>query len=152
MCTIHAESCEAAIMRLQARPMNVPPELIPFANIFVQMVRHKLGDRAVRRVYEVYEVLSYDRVHGEIKMQKVFRWDARRDIFIKVGESELLKRIAERNFMSLNEIMEEWRRRAEILRILALKKMRSFDEVAEIISRYYRSPRETYTSLKLRAV
>ena len=152
MCTIHAESCEAAIMRLQARPMNVPPELIPFANIFVQMVRHKLGDRAVRRVYEVYEVLGYDRVHGEIKMQKVFRWDARRDIFIKVGESELLKRIAERNFMSLNEIMEEWRRRAEILRILALKKMRSFDEVAEIISRYYRSPRETFTSLKLGTV
>ncbi|RLE82263.1 MAG: hypothetical protein DRJ52_02530 [Thermoprotei archaeon] len=152
MCTIHAESCEAAVMRLQARPMNVPPELIPFANVFVQMVRHKLGDRAVRRVYEVYEVLGYDRAKGEVKMKRVFRWDARRDIFVQVGESELLKKIAERNFVTLNEIMEEWHRRAEILNILALRKIKSFDEVAEFINKYYRSPREAYTSLKAGAI
>ena len=143
LCTMHADDVETAIKRLTQPPMNIPPSIIPLMNcmIVVKHVRRpiflesgrRLSSRKFIRVAEIEDVNSiYD----------AFIWDSSADVFEShVDESYLLQRIADDLDVPLDTILDELKRREEILTEMVEHNIRDFKSVNRALSRYYQNPR-----------
>jgi len=143
LCTMHADDVETAIKRLTQPPMNIPPSIIPLMNcmIVVKHVRRpiflesgrRLSSRKFIRVAEIEDVNS---IHD------AFIWDSSADVFEShVDESYLLQRIADDLDVPLDTILDELKRREEILTEMVEHNIRDFRSVNRALSRYYQNPR-----------
>src|SRR5207244_13386787 len=55
LATLHADSAEAAIHRLESEPMNIPRPLIPTIDVIAGQTRVQVGDKSVRRMVDIAE-------------------------------------------------------------------------------------------------
>ena len=149
MCTIHAENVQYAIRRLETKPMNIPRILIPMMNVYIQIVRTRFQDRIVRRITEVHEIVGIDPDTGEIILNKVFSWNPLKDTIERVGESVLLRNIAEQKAVTLRQIEEEIERRHKVIKYMVRRNLRNFDEVSSLIREYYLNPSEVEYKIML---
>ena len=143
LCTMHADDVETAIKRLTQPPMNIPPSIIPLMNCMI-VVKHvrkpiflesgrKLSSRKFVRVAEIEDVNS---IHD------AFTWDPSTDIFEShIDESYLLQKIADELDVPLDTILDELKRREEILVEMVEHNIRDFRSVNRALSRYYQNPR-----------
>ncbi|MCC6022766.1 MAG: type II/IV secretion system ATPase subunit [Desulfurococcaceae archaeon] len=149
MTTLHAESIEAAVKRLTSPPMNIPQSYIPLINVALVIKRVTKIDefgrpRPTRRITNVWEVEDYE------KYLEVCRWDPVRDKFeLSLSKSLLLKKISEVSGKSLSELLDDLSLRKSILEWLAVNKIRSYKEVAKYVYKYYLSPKEVLSSIKV---
>ncbi|MFA7080937.1 MAG: ATPase, T2SS/T4P/T4SS family [Candidatus Bathyarchaeia archaeon] len=146
MCTIHAENVEAVEKRLLTKPMNIPPMLIPMMNAVAQLNRTKFREKVVRRITELSEITE------EGKFEKLFQWDSRDDSIrlakSSIKESIVLNRVADSKHISIDEVIEDLERRETILKWIVQNKIEDFDQVAEIIRKYYVNPLEVYNKAR----
>ncbi|MGB9779205.1 MAG: type II/IV secretion system ATPase subunit, partial [Candidatus Bathyarchaeales archaeon] len=75
MSTIHAESVEATINRLQSEPMNIPKPLIAMTNVIMVMTRTEIEGKPARRASVTSEVLGLNSKTKSILTEDVFRWN-----------------------------------------------------------------------------
>src|SRR6266581_4685093 len=61
LATLHADSAEAAIHRLESEPMNIPRPLIPTIDVIAVQTRVQVGDKSVRRMVNVARSLDSTR-------------------------------------------------------------------------------------------
>ena len=144
MSTLHAESVESAVYRLESEPMNVPRTLISAIDIMTVQKRVDQLDKPTRRTVTTSEIVGLDPRSKEILTNEVFKWNAIEDTFEYTGRSYLIERIATKKGLSMEEANAEIQRRAKILGWMSERKMRSYREVSEIIRRYYEDPASLY--------
>lgn len=60
MCTIHAESVEAVIRRLESEPMNIPKSLVAVTNVVIVMERTEVCGKLARLVRVAAEIKGLD--------------------------------------------------------------------------------------------
>jgi len=153
LCTIHAESVDSAIKRLLTRPMNIPAMMLPLMNVLIQIGRVKLGDQVARRVVTVTEITGMEEDGNGVKLQNRFEWNATDDDFtynLPTGEGvDVFRLISKTRHIPVEELMEEQSRREEILRWMAEKGVKSYEEVADMVRNYYLTPDEVYNSARL---
>ncbi len=137
MSTIHGESVEAVIQRLESEPMNIPKTLLSMIDAVAIQVRTEIDNKPARRTSRVTEILSIDPKTGELVTKDVFRRAPRSDSFQYMGHSHILDRIMVNTGKTMEEIEEELRRRQAVLDWMAEKKVREYKEVALIIREYY---------------
>ncbi len=142
MCTIHAEDVEAVEKRLLTEPMNIPPMLIPMMNVVVQLNRTKFRDRVVRRIADLSEITD----KGVFK--KLYEWDPGDDSFNlsvpSIKESVALKRVAKTKHISIEDVVEDLDKKEVILKWLMQNKISAYEQVSEIIRKYYVTPSEIF--------
>jgi len=138
--TMHAENVRYAIKRLETRPMNVPKELIPMMNVFIEIARIERHGTIFRRIIGVYEALGLTPDGENVELHQVFRWDPISDRIEFTGKSLLLEKMPEMGVYVIGDLMEELRVREAILRKLVELDVRSFKEVAKVIREYYYKP------------
>ena len=151
LCTIHAESIDTAVKRLETKPMDVPRGLIPMINTISFLRRVKVGERVVRRVMEVVEIVGLDPETQEVMVNPVYRWDPAKDVFEFTGRSYMLERIATHLQLSLREVQEELKRRETVLRWMKKRNYRDFKTVSSIIRSYFKSPSSVYRKAEMDA-
>lgn len=143
LCTMHADSVDSAIKRLMQKPMNIPPAYIPMMNctIIIKRVRPKsiISSGGVvsgsRRVTQVSEIISENRAND------VFAWDAKSDTFNgDVKSSNLFQRITRNTGLTMEEIIEEYRRRILVLQWMVEEDIHDYNSVSSLISTYYQNP------------
>lgn len=144
MSTLHAESVEAAVYRLESEPMNVPRTLISGIDIIAVQKRVEHVDRPTRRTVITSEIVGLDPRSREIITNEVYKWNAATDSFDYTGRSYLIERIASKKGISMEEAFEEIQKRARILEWMSKHKMRNYKDVSEIIRRYYEDPESVY--------
>ncbi len=134
--TVHADSMESLMNRLENEPMNVPKLMISYLNIviFINFVRK--GDRKVRRITEVDEIVGIDSRTGDITYNRVFSHDPSDDTFHFSGNSLLLKRIAEQRSIPLDDVYAILHARASSLQNLADSDVK-YSDLAETMQRSY---------------
>lgn len=152
MCTIHAENVEAVEKRLLNRPMNIPPMLIPMMNVIALINRTRYRDRVVRRILDLSEITGVDPKTERAIFRKLFEWDPRDDSFTmhikSFADSVVLQKIADLKHVPIESIVEEVEKREFILKWMARKGLKSYDEIAEVIRRYYVNPAEIYNKAR----
>jgi flagellar protein FlaI len=146
MATMHADSVESAVKRLTQKPMDISPAYIPLMNIVMSVQRVHLvknGEkRAYRRILNVNEVVDY----GNYKTP--FKWDPIKDIQqIDFEQSELLNKIASRQGLTKEEVIQEIQRRTNLLRYMKQKNIRSYKDVSALIAEYYSKPKGHYDKI-----
>jgi flagellar protein FlaI len=143
MCTMHAESVNSAVKRLTQKPMDISPAYIPLMNVIavVQRVHLPKGGemKAYRRLTAVEEIADYE------KYKKAYNWSPAEDEFIStIDKGVLIPTIAKKNGKTEQEVLDELEKRKNVLKWMRAHKIRSYRDVAAIISEYYARPDEFY--------
>ncbi len=145
MATMHAESIDSAVKRLIQKPMDIAPAYMPLMNVVssirrVHLPESKTGDmKGYRRIVSVDEVADYE------DYRNIFKWKAAEDNF-KSSPSNgiMLPNIEEKRGYSREELLEEIEHRENVLRWMRQRNIRSYKNVAAIITEYYSRPKEFY--------
>jgi len=149
MCTLHAESVEAAINRLESEPMNIPKTLIAMTNVIMVMGRTEIDGRPARRVNTATEVLGLNPEKTNIRTEEIFNWNLRFDKFLSSGKSALLEKQVNKLGISEEEVKRELNRRQAVLEWMARVGIRRYTDVANIIREYYASPERVFQKARV---
>jgi flagellar protein FlaI len=148
MCTIHAESAEAVINRLESEPMNIPKPLIAMTNVILVMERTEVKGKPARRVRTASEVKGYDAKASEILTEEVFRWNPKNDKFTS-GKSALLEKHMRKTGLSEEEMQRELNYRKTVLDWMVQKGIRRHTDVANVIREYYTNPNRVFQKARV---
>lgn len=140
MSTVHAESVESCVYRLESAPMNIPRTLISAIDIILVQKRVEMDGKPERKTVSTSELVGLDPRSGEILTNEVFKWNPAHDSFDYTGRSYILEKIAERTGITPEEAMEEIQRRTKIIEWLIKSNTRNYKDVSNIIRRYLENP------------
>lgn len=149
MCTLHAESIEAVLNRLESEPMNIPKSLLAMIDDVMIMARTEICGKPVRRAVNVTEVVGLDSATKEVVTNEVYRWNPRDDTFQFSGHSHVLERIMKKLNISEDRVKEEIHRRKIVLEWMVKQKIRRYTDVAAVIREYYGDPDRVYRKARL---
>jgi flagellar protein FlaI len=132
---------EAVFNRLTTAPMSLPRSLVGSSlDCIVLQLKLKIGDRSVRRVVSVNEILGFDSRTNEMVMNEVYRWDPITDRIAPTGRSRLMDKIFQRYGIRPEEARRDLEGRKVFLEWLASKNYRSYKEVSAFVQEFYGNP------------
>jgi flagellar protein FlaI len=149
MCTIHAESAEAVINRLESEPMNIPKSLIAMTNVILVMQRTEVNGKPARRVSVATEIRGFETKTKEILTEEVFRWNPKVDAFTFLGDSALLEKHMKKMSLTEEDIQRELKYRKAVLEWLVQQGIRHHRDVANVIREYYANPNRVFQKAKV---
>ena len=146
MCTMHAENLDSAVKRLTQKPMEISPAYIPLMNLVISVQRVHLVKNGIKKAYR--RILSVNEIVGYENYLNPFRWDPLKDEqIITVDNSALLSSFSKRLGITTQDLLDEMKRRSDVLHWMREQKIRSYKEVASIIAEYYARPKEFYQKI-----
>jgi len=140
MSTIHAESVEAAVYRLESSPMNIPRTLIAGIDIILVQKKVEYKGKPTRKTVAASEIVGLDPRSGEILTNEVYRWNPADDSFSFTGRSYIMENIAEKKGISIEEAEEEILRRASVIDWIYRNNIRNYKDVSDVIRSYAENP------------
>lgn len=149
MCTIHAESVEAVINRLESEPMNIPKPLVAMTNVIMVMARTEIEGKPARRINNATEVLGLDQKSNSIATEEVFHWNPKFDSFFCSNHSTLLERQMKKLQIDEEEVRRELGRRQTVLDWMTSRCIRRYTEVATVIREYYANPDRVFQKARV---
>jgi flagellar protein FlaI len=149
MCTIHAESVEAVMNRLESEPMNIPRALIAMTNVIMVMERTEVNGKPARRVNIAAEVKGFNAKTKEVLTGDVFHWDPKIDKFTFSGHSVLLEKRMKKLGLMEEDIERELKYRKTVLEWMVQQGIRRHGDVAKVIREYYANPNRVYQKARV---
>ncbi len=146
--TMHADSVDSAVHRLESKPIEIPRTLLTALDIVTIQTEVRIGKRRVRKMREVVEMTGIDPQTGELLTNHVFEWDPTSHTFNKLSASYVLRKIAEEIHLSEGEIHDELHRRAHFLSLMTARGIRSISDVTRHVARYTVNPEEALIEME----
>ena len=147
--TLHADSVNGAIHRLENPPINVPRAMLEALDIISIQSQTYVGDKRVRRNIEIAEIVGLDPHTKMLKTTTVFTWDGVNDEHTMVGSSKALESIRMSRGWTQRELMDELERRRIILETMSERGILKFTDVAKVIHTYQDDPERAMKLLGL---
>jgi len=147
--SIHADTVDGMINRLETEPMNIPRALIPTLDMVAIMTRTRIGDRPARRIELASEIVASEGNLADFSVKDVFKWNPATDVFSSARRSEVIEKIKVRRGISQDVVEMELTRRRTILGWMAKKKIRQYRDVSRIIRDYNNDPARTFDRARL---
>jgi flagellar protein FlaI len=145
--TLHADSIETVLSRLQNAPLTVLTQMIQELDIVSVQRQAYIDDQRVRRNHSVNEIHTGD-TPDSLETLEVFRRNAKTDTHEKVADSKLMREIATDNGWSKAELEAELDRRERLLRYLLDEEIRDYGAVSTALRRYARRPEELMSEIE----
>lgn len=139
--TIHADSVDTLIKRLETPPIELSPTLLNVLDCVCIMTHAIVNKEETRKLKEVVEVINVT-PEGIALTNTPFIWDAMENEFYSKKNSKIFEKIKKRYGIEIEELNFEYQRRVQLLYQLYLKKVFEFEEVQEIVNEYYKRPLE----------
>jgi archaeal flagellar protein FlaI len=140
--TMHADSVDAVIHRLESDPINIPRSLLEALDVVAVQIQTRVGGKRVRRTKQVTEIVGLDPNTREILTNEVFHWDPATDQFIFSGVSYSLERIAVETGQTLQDVLNELDDRRRVIEWMVQQQIREYRTIAHIISVYFHDKRK----------
>lgn len=138
--TFHADTGAQALRRLVSPPISLPPSDLDAINLLV--VQYRDRRKNVRRTLEICEITPGAK-EEDISTNVIYRWRPRTDTFEMVAEpNKYLKEINLHTGMTKEEIYQDIKNRAIIIKWMISNKLSDMESVGRIISLYYSKPKE----------
>ncbi len=148
--TMHADSVQSAIHRLENPPISVPRTMITALDIISIQSQTYLKNKRVRRNIKLVEINDLDPTTRNIRTNDVYAWNSGTDRFDRAGESRILAEIAQRRAWSRKDIQQEITRRQRVLEYMVKSNIRDFRQVAAIIQAYAVKPDRVLDKLQIK--
>ena len=139
--TIHADSVDTVIKRLETPPIELSPTLINTLDA-VAIMRHAIVKKQqTRRLTSIVEIINVD-PNGIAITNTPFMWNPQDDRFYFKKDSKVFEKIRMRYGLSDAELQKEFSLRTKLLYSLYQKKIMGFNELRKIVNNYYKHPEE----------
>jgi flagellar protein FlaI len=135
--TIHADSVDTLIKRLETPPINLSPTLINTIDAVTIMTHAIVSQQETRKLREIVEIVNVN-PDGIAITNTPFIWNAREDQFYFKKTSHVFEKISQRYGFTVPELEKEFRIRTKLLNELANRKIFGFKEVQDIINHYFK--------------
>jgi len=137
--TMHADSVQTVINRLENEPINVPRAMIQSLDVLcVQTLTHVGGER-VRRNRVIAEIEGIDQRTGDLDYSTAFEWNPGNDDF-EQRDSVVLDEIRDERGWSRGELLRELRNRKRVLRYLTERDVTDYRQFTAVVNEYYANP------------
>lgn len=137
--TIHADSVDTLIKRLETPPINLSPTLINTIDAVTIMTHALVNKSETRKLREIVEIVEVN-PDGIAVTNTPFVWNARDDLFYFKKSSHVFEKISRRYGLSIPEIEKDFKLRTLLLNELARRGIYGFKEVQEIVNHYFKDP------------
>jgi len=134
--TMHADSVQTVINRLENEPINVPRPMVQSLDILCVQVLARSGDERVRRAKTLAEIEGIDQRTGELDYSTTYNWQATEDRFTE-NNSELLDEIRAERGWTHSELLTELRNRQRFLRYLQSEGVDDYRKFTAMVNKYY---------------
>jgi flagellar protein FlaI len=140
--TIHAGSMDELLARVESNPMNVPRSLLSNLDLVIFPMHIKKGERSMRKISNIVEILELDRDTGDLITNTVFKWIPDIDEFQWQGRSFLFDRIRDTYGVAKETLNEELEHRTDFILWMQKNNIREYEAVTRMILRYYQDKEE----------
>ncbi|MEM4035573.1 MAG: type II/IV secretion system ATPase subunit [Fervidicoccaceae archaeon] len=142
--TIHGDSYEHVIRRLENPPMNVSRQMIGLLNAVAVMrsIREETG--TTRRLFELVEVLGYDPERNLVRSSVVARYDPYTQKFSFRTPHSTFAVISARSGLSEEKVIEDFNRRVTIMKWLAGEGIISPEQLSGVLREFHEYPERVY--------
>ena len=148
--TMHADSIETVINRLENEPINVPRAMVQSLDMLSVQTLTRSDDERVRRAKTIGEIGGIDQRTGELDYSSAFEWVPDSDTFRR-NDSSLLEEIADERGWSRSELLREVRRRERFLELLSALDIGDYRTFTALVNEYYADPDRVMAKLDERA-
>jgi type IV secretory pathway ATPase VirB11/archaellum biosynthesis ATPase len=135
--TMHADSVDAVIHRLESDPINIPRSLLEALDVVAVQIQTRVGGKRVRRTKQITEIVGLDPNTREILTNEVFTWEPAGDVFNFSGVSYSLERIAAESGLTSEQILDEMEDRKKVIEWMVKMDIREYKLVAQIVTTYF---------------
>jgi len=139
--TIHADSVDTVIKRLETPPIELSPTLLNVLDCVCIMTHAIVNKQETRKLKEIVEIINVTS-NGIAMTNTPFVWNPSDDQFYFKRNSKILEKIAKRYGLRIEELDLEFRRRVQLIYRLNQNKIFEFNKVQEIINEYVKKPEE----------
>ncbi|AGK61454.1 Type IV secretory pathway, VirB11 component [Archaeoglobus sulfaticallidus PM70-1] len=147
--TLHADSVNGAIHRLESPPIEVPRPMLEALDIISIQAQTYVGGKRVRKNIEIAEIVDLDPHTKMLRTSTVFQWDSVKDKQLLVGHSKALEEIRKSRGWSNAELQDELKRRRQVLEFMVEHNIRDFKSVSDIIHAYQSRPDKVLEKMEI---
>jgi len=137
--TMHADSVQTAINRLENEPINVPRSMVQSLDVLAVQTLTRTGDQRVRRNKVLAEIEGVDQRTGELDYSMAYTWNSETDSFRSAG-SKLLSEIRDERGWSQQELLTELANRKRFLEYLQANGIDDYQRFTALVNEYYSDP------------
>ena len=148
--TMHADSVQTVINRLENEPINVPRAMIQSLDILSVQTLTYVGDERVRRTRTLAEIEGIDQRTGDLDYSTAFSWNAGEDTFRR-NDSNVLDEIQDERGWSRAELLTEVRDRKRVLQYLRERGVTDYRRFTAMVNEYYAHPERVLDAIDLDA-
>ncbi len=117
--TLHADSMDTLISRLESEPINVPRVLAIYLNVVIIIKFVRINNRLVRRVTEIDEIEGKEEAGNGLIYNKVFEYDPSRNVHEYNGQSNVITKLAALRKYSYEDLQNDFKKRIDLINRLA---------------------------------
>jgi archaeal flagellar protein FlaI len=139
--TIHAESVDTLVRRLQTPPISLSPTLVNSLDCVAIATHATVKGHESRKVRAIVEVVNVNK-DGTALINTPFKWEPKNDLFYYKKQSKVFEKISLKSGTPVEKLQEELGTRSRLLYGLFKRKIFGFDEVGRIINEYFKNPVE----------
>ena len=139
MSTMHADSVDTVIKRLETPPIELSPTLINTLDAVAIMSHAIVKQQQTRRLSAIVEVINVT-PDGIAMTNTPFIWNPIDDKYYFKKESKVFEKIKKRYGLNDQEIQREFQIRTRLIYEMYKKKIFEFNDVQKVITEYYKNP------------
>ncbi len=137
--TIHADSVDTLIKRLETPPIELSPTLLNVLDCVAIMTHAIVNKQATRKLREIVEIINVDD-KGVALTNTPFMWNPRDNVFYFKKDLKVFSKISRKYGISIEQLYKEFETRSRLLYELQKRKMFDFTQTQKIINEYHKSP------------
>ena len=137
--TIHADSVDTLIKRLETEPINLSPTLINILDSVAIMTHAVIDRQETRKLREIVEIVNVD-PKGIALTNTPFMWNATENSFYFKKDCKVFEKISKKFGKTVESLNNELRRRSMLLYEMQRRKIFEFKQNQKIINQYHKNP------------
>ncbi|WP_423745250.1 type II/IV secretion system ATPase subunit (plasmid) [Haladaptatus sp. SPP-AMP-3] len=145
--TMHADSVQTVINRLENEPINVPRAMIQSLDILSIQSLTYVGEERLRRTQTLAEINGIDQRTGDLDYTTTFSWEPSTDTFRK-RDSGVLDEIRRDHGWSQSELLTELRDRKLVLQYLRENGISDYRRFTAMVNEYYADPETVVSNVR----
>lgn len=139
--TMHADSVDTVIKRLETPPIELSPTLLNVLDCVCIMTHAIAKKQETRKLKEIVEIINVT-AEGVALTNTPFIWNPADDGFYFKKNSKIFEKISKRYGMTVEDLEIEFRIRINLLYKLFQDKVFDFQEFQDVITQYYKKPKD----------
>ncbi len=146
--TMHADSVDTLVKRLETPPIELSPTLLNILDCVCVMTHAIVQKHETRKLKEVVELINVT-PEGIAVTNTPFVWNPSNDQFYFKKGSKIFEKISRRVGISVEELQREFQRRTQLLYRMYERKIFDFQKFQDLIMQYYKKPGEVLAEFGL---